>query len=77
MIMVTTFQARQTVVKITISKDDEDMLALTSTVNNDLIAPEARYHRVLSCLYVSKTNLKVSGINEEKIDLQLIQVSEI
>ena len=45
LITVRTFQACDTIVKAANLKRDHELLALTSTVNNDLIAAKAKYHQ--------------------------------
>ena len=53
-----TFEACESVRKAAESKGDEAMLHVLLSVNNDLIAAEAKYHKACFASYISKSNLK-------------------
>lgn len=61
--------------QITILKGNQDMPSLTSAVNNDFIAAEAKYHRAChaSFAHVNKTNVNVSGVSEDTTFIDLIE----
>ncbi|KAK3734695.1 hypothetical protein QZH41_002114 [Actinostola sp. cb2023] len=48
------------------TKADEGMLHILRSVNNDLMAAEAKYHKNCFALYVSKINLKKQEIGERE-----------
>ena len=55
---ICTFDACESVRQAAESKGNERMLNALISVNNDLIAAEAKYHRTCFSSYVSKSNLK-------------------
>lgn len=55
----------QTIKKAAESKGDEPMLQLLRSVNNNLIATEAKYHKNCFASYVSKSNLKHQSFREK------------
>jgi hypothetical protein len=55
---ICTFDARESVRQAAESKGDERILNALISVNNDLIAAEAKYHKTCFSSYVSKSNLK-------------------
>jgi hypothetical protein len=65
MISVATFGACQSIRSSAEIKGDEDMLHILRSVNFDLIAAEAVYHKACHASYVSKTNLKYHAQKEE------------
>ena len=67
MTMVRQFQACETATV----KGDEDILRVTSAVNNDLVAAEARYHKACHATYISKNNLHYEGRQETSYDVAL------
>ncbi|KAK3696845.1 hypothetical protein QZH41_003454 [Actinostola sp. cb2023] len=67
MISVTTFEACQSIRSAAETKGDEDMLHILRSVNFDLIAAEAVYHKACHASYVSKTNLKYQAQKEESM----------
>ena len=71
MTMVRTFQACETIVQIATVKGDEDLLRVTSAVNNDLGADEARYHKDCRATIVSKNNLRYDGRKETYYDIAI------
>ena len=69
MTMVRQFQACETIVQTATVKGDEDILLVTSAVNNDLVAAEARYHKACHATYISKNNLHYEGRQETSYDV--------
>ena len=61
---VCTFEACESVRKAAESKGDEGMLHVLISVNNDLIAAEAKYHKTCFTSYISKSNLKHKSFKE-------------
>ena len=61
---VSTFEASERIRKAAEVKGDERMLHCLLSVNNDLIAAEARYHKDCLSSYVSRTNLKHQGFDD-------------
>ena len=61
---VCTFEACESVRKAAESKGDEGMLHVLISVNNDLIAAEAKYHKTCFASDISKSNLKHKGFKE-------------
>ena len=61
---VCTFEACESVRKAAESKGDEGMLHVLISVNNDLIAAEAKYHKTCFASYISKSNLKHKSFKE-------------
>lgn len=64
MFRVSTFQACETIMQAAIAKGDDDLLRVTRAVNNDLIAAEARYHKICHASYISKANLMSAAFHE-------------
>eukprot|EP00794_Sanderia_malayensis_P004498 gene4498-5096_t len=62
---VCTFEACALVRQAAENKGDKDMLHTFISVNNDLIAAEAKYHKNCLASYVSKSNLKHKGFKEK------------
>ena len=58
---VCTFEACESVRQAAENKGDEEMLHALISVNNDLIAADAKYHKTCFASYVSKSNLKHKG----------------
>ena len=54
MTMARTFQACETIVQTATVKGDEDILRVTGSVNNNLDAAEARYHKACHATYICK-----------------------
>lgn len=65
MIKVTTFDACQSIRSSAEIKGDENMLHILRSVNYDLIAAEAVYHKACHASYVSKANLKYQSKQNE------------
>ena len=65
---VSTFEACDSVRQAAQSKGDEEMLHVLISVNNDLIAAEAKYHKTCFASYVSKSNLKHQGFKEKEAE---------
>lgn len=63
---ICTFDACESVRQAAESKGDERMLNALFSVNNDLIAAEAKYHKTCFSSYVSKSNLKHRGYVEKE-----------
>ena len=61
---VCTFEASERIRKAAEVKGDEQMLHCLRSVNNDLIAAEAKYHKDCLSSYVSKSNLKHQGFDD-------------
>ena len=61
---VCTFEASERIRKAAEVKGDEQMLHCLLSVNNDLIAAEAKYHKDCLSSYVSKSNLKHQGFDD-------------
>ena len=61
---VCTFEASERIRKAAEVKGDERMLHCLLSVNNDLIAAEAKYHKDCLSSYVSKSNLKHQGFDD-------------
>ena len=61
---VCTFEACESVRKATESKGDERMLHVLLSVNNDLIAAEAKYHKTCFASYISRSNLRHKSFKE-------------
>ena len=60
---VCTFEASERIRKAAEVKGDEQMLHCIHSVNNDLIAAEAKYHKDCLSSCVSKSNLKHQGFD--------------
>ena len=65
---VRTFEARESVRKAAESKGDEGMLHVLISINHDLIAGEAKYHKTCFASYVSKSNLKHKSFKEKEME---------
>jgi len=61
---VCTFEACESVRKAPESKGDEGMLHVLISVNNDLIAAEAKHHKTCFASYISNSNLTHKGFKE-------------
>lgn len=61
---VSTFKACKSIKNAADAKGDESMLHCHLSVNNDLIAAEAKYHKDCFSSYVSKSNLKHQGFGD-------------
>ena len=63
---VCTFEACESVrnLKAAESKGDERMLHVLLSVNNDLIAAEAKYHKTCFASYISRSNLRHKSFKE-------------
>lgn len=61
---VSTFAACESVREAAENMGDERMLHALNSVNNDLIASEAKYHKTCFASYVSKSNLKHKAFKE-------------
>ena len=61
LINISTFEACDSIRMSAETKGDEEMLHILRSVNSDLIAAEARYHKACHASYVSKSNLKYQG----------------
>ncbi|KAK3746850.1 hypothetical protein QZH41_000039 [Actinostola sp. cb2023] len=66
LINVSTFEACESVNKAAENKEDDDMLHVLRSINNDLIAAEAKYHKNCFALYVSKKALKSQTASTEQ-----------
>jgi hypothetical protein len=65
---VSTFEACASIRQAAEKLGDEDMLRVLLSVNNDLIAAEAKYHKSCLASYTSKSNLKHRVIGEANED---------
>ena len=65
---VCTFEACKSVRQAAESKGDEGMLHALISVNHDLIAAEANYHKTCFASYVSKSNLKHKSFKEKEAE---------
>ena len=65
---VCTFEACKSVRQAAESKGDEGMLHALISVNHDLIAAEAKYHKTCFASYVSKSNLKHKSFKEKEAE---------
>ena len=68
---VSTFEACKSIQQAAEKLGDEDMLRVLLSVNSDLIAAEAKYHKTCLASYISKSNLKhrvLSETNEDASD---------
>ena len=65
---VCTFEACESVRQAAESQGDEGMLHVLISVNNDLTAAEAKYHKTCFASYVSKSNLKHKGFKEKEAE---------
>ena len=61
---VSTFEASESIKNAADAKGDESMLHCLLSVNNDLIAAKAKYHKNCFSSYVSKSNLKHQGFGD-------------
>ena len=61
---VSTFEACESIKNAADAKGDESMLHCLLSVNDDLIAAEAKYHKDCFSSYVSKSNLKHQGFGD-------------
>ena len=64
MYTVCTFEACERIRKAAEVKGDERMLHCLLSVNNDLIAAEAKYHKDCLSSYVSSSSLKYQGFGD-------------
>ena len=65
---VCTFEACESVRQAAESEGDEGMLHVLISVNHDLIAAEAKYHKTCFASYVSKSNLKHKSFKEKETE---------
>ena len=65
---VCTFKACESVRQAAESIGDEEMLHVLNSVNHDLIAAEAKYHKTCFASYISKSNLKHKGFKENEAE---------
>ena len=65
---VCTFEACESVRQAAESKGDDEMLHVLMSVNHDLIAAEAKYHKTCFASYVSKSNLKHKSFKEKEAE---------
>lgn len=68
---LSTFEACESIRQAAEKLGDEDMLRVLLSVNYDLIAAEAKYHKTCLASYISKSNLKhrvLSETNEDASD---------
>ena len=63
---ICTFDACKSIRRAAESKGDERMLNALISVNNDLIAAEAKYHKTCFSSCVSKSNLKHREYDEKE-----------
>lgn len=61
---VSTFKACESIKNAAGAKGDESMLHCHLSINNDLIATEAKYHKDCFSSYISKSNLKHKGFGD-------------
>ena len=61
---VSTFEACETIRRAAEAKKDESMLHYLLSINNDLMAAEAKYHKTCFSSYVSKQNLQYQGLGD-------------
>ena len=61
---ICTFEACKSIRQAAESKGDDEMLHALHSVNNDLIAAEAKYHKACFASYVSRSNLKHQSFKE-------------
>ena len=61
---VSTFEACKSIQQAAEKLGDEDMLRVLLSVNSDLIAAEAKYHKTCLASYISKSNLKHRLLSE-------------
>jgi len=66
MYSISTFDACDNIRLAAETKGDELMMHHLRSVNNDLIAAEAKYHKDCYSSYVSKSNLKHQGLTENE-----------
>ena len=64
MIKLSTFESCESIQQAAQKLGDEDMPGLLLSVNGDLIAAEAKYHKSCMASYVSKSNLKYKVLHE-------------
>ena len=63
-VSVSTFEACKSIQQAAKKLGDEDMLRVLLSVNSDLIAAEAKYHKTCLASYISKSNLKHRVLSE-------------
>ena len=73
---VCTFEACESVRQAAESKGDEGMLHALISVNHDLIAAEAKYHKTCFASYVSKSNLSTKASKKKRQKQFMIQYSK-
>ena len=61
---VSTFEACKSIQQAAKKLGDEDMLRVLLSVNSDLIAAEAKYHKTCLASYINKSNLKHRVLSE-------------
>lgn len=66
LVNISTFEACQSIAKAASIKNDEHMLHVLRSVNHDLIATEAKYHKNCYALYVAASSKK--AIKETRED---------
>ena len=64
LINVSTFQGTKRIREAAVEQGDNQILALLDSVNDDLIAAKAKYHKTCHSSYISKSNLKHTSQNE-------------
>lgn len=75
-INVCTFEASTSIKKGTEIKGDEYMLHTLRSINDDLIAAGARYHKNCFALYVSKTTLQGGRESESHYEIAFQELAE-
>ena len=76
---VSTFEACKSILHAAEKFVDENMLRVLLSVNSDLIAAEAKYHKNCLASYISKSNLKhrvLSETNEDASDTVFKELAE-
>lgn len=66
MINASLLEVAETIRRSAEAKGDHHMLRILLGVNNDLVAAEAKYHKICHASYISKSNLKSQAFKEDE-----------